>query len=367
MKLILFAAKRILTSPVFLLLLIGIALLPVFFGQAGKTISPQPAGFVCEGQPDKDAARVCTALLDSGFVRLESEEKLRDEVSNGRLDAGVVVPADLTDRLAKGAVQNALSFIKSPTTLLGDLWQEHAAAALFSVYAPYITASSFAGSEVTAEEVFEEYYRMLDGGYLFRFEISTDKGRLVPDTERSRRFFTGALAILLYITSFFAVALPLMKAADLAALRMPPARARRSILLPGLLLRLLLIGGACALACHLAELPNLLIPAMLCLLCFTGLHLLALVLPGKHWQPIAVMLLAAAGVALCPIYTDLSLFVPAAETVRKFIPPYWLWIIADKALYGFIGAGAFLFLLLLLCLISGRSYFIQKCFKKVLL
>ena len=32
--------------------------------------------------------------------------------------------------------------------------------------------------------------------------------------------------------------------------------------------------------------------------------------------------------ALCPVYADLSLALPAVSVIRCFLPPYWLWMLA---------------------------------------
>ena len=327
MKLFAFTLKRAFTSPLFLCLLLASALLPVLFSRVSGQIEPLPAAYVCEGTPDADAARLCAYLKDSGFVQLESEDALYAAVERGACDAGIAIPAGLSEKLSAGEYQGVLSFIKSPTTMLGDLWQEHAASALFAVYAPYITEASFPEGTFTRGEVFDAYWGMMEEGSLFHFELRTEKGALIPETDRKERFFTGALAILLYIASFFGSAMPLVRSARQMELRIGRRRSLLSILLPGLLLRGALLFAAAATACLTAGMKALLLPAALYLLLVTLLHTAALHLPGRHWQPVAVMLLSAAAVALCPIYTDLTLLIPPLSVIRLFCPPYWLWLL----------------------------------------
>ena len=31
---------------------------------------------------------------------------------------------------------------------------------------------------------------------------------------------------------------------------------------------------------------------------------------------------------LCPVYADLSLRFPAVSVIRRFLPPFWLWMLA---------------------------------------
>ena len=327
MKLFAFTLKRAFTSPLFLCLMLASALLPVLFSRVSGQIQALPAAYVCEGTPDTDAARLCAYLKDSGFIQLESADTLYAAVARGSYDAGVVIPAGLSEKLSAGKYQGALTFIKAPTTMLGDLWQEHAASALFAVYAPYITEASFPEGTFTREEVFDAYWGMMEEGSLFRFELRTEKGALIPETDRRERFFTGALAILLYIAAFFGSAMPLMKTCRQMQPRLGWRRCLLTLLLPGLLLRMILLYLAAAAACLAAEMPTLLAPSALYLLLITLLHTAALFLPGRHWQPVAVMLLAAAAIALCPIYTDLTLLVPPLSVIRLFCPPYWLWLL----------------------------------------
>ena len=62
-----------------------------------------------------------------------------EAVENGTLDAGVEIPADLSERLKQGRFEECLTFVVSPTSSFPDLWKEHAVSALFAVSAPYIS------------------------------------------------------------------------------------------------------------------------------------------------------------------------------------------------------------------------------------
>ena len=53
--------------------------------------------------------------------------------------------------------------------------------------------------------------------------------------------------------------------------------------------------------------------------------LLLKLLPGKGWQGTFCLFLLLLSLAVCPIYTDLSLTVPAVDVIRHFLPPWWLW------------------------------------------
>ena len=323
-----FAAKRLFVTPWFTLFWILILLVPAMAQRAAADVAVPAPGYSVEGNADEDAARMAAYLEEAGFSRFASREALREAVDEGKADAGVVIPGNISSKLRESGIKTSLVFIKSPKSFLPDLWQEHASAALFGVYAPYVMADALDGAELSEEEIFTAYYDRFDAGKLFSFDIESAKGHVEPLTERQDRFFLGALSLLLFAAAFYAAAEPLADESRALSARSGRKAALTHFFLPGAAVRYVLLwlaGAGAALLCGRSSLLPALALYVLLLAVF-GLVLKAI--PGSSWQGMLCLFLLLISLALCPVYADLSLALPAVSVIRCFLPPYWLWMLA---------------------------------------
>ncbi len=323
-----FAVKRLFVTPWFALFWLLILLLPVMAQRAAAEVAVPAPGYAVEGQADEDAARMAAYLEEAGFVRYVSQKDLRMAVDQGKADAGVVIPGNISLILQKGAIESCLILIKSPNSFLPDLWQEHASAALFGVYSPYVMADALDGSGLSEEEIFAAFYERFDAGKLFSFEIGSAKGHVEPLTERQNRFVFGALSLLLFAAAFYAAAEPLTDETRALAARSGKKAAFSHFFLPGAAVRYLLLWLAGAGAALLCGRPGMVLPLALYVLLLAAFGLALKALPGRTWQGMLCLFILLLSLALCPIYNDLSLVFPAAAVIRRFLPPYWLWMMA---------------------------------------
>ena len=328
MKLLLFSLKKTLKTPLYWIFLLGVLLLPVLFYHVGRQVTAPPAAYYLANPQDADSALVAGHLKDAGFLAYDSEEALRRDIELGKLEGGVIIPGDLTDRLRRGDYEGSLLFIASSTALLPDLWQNHTAAALLAVYSPYISARILEEEGITEEEMKAAYSEMMESGQLFHFVITTRDGVLVPDVARSRRFFLGALALLLFLASYFCISAPLWELAEDMHLRVGKGRALRSLYAPGLLLRGLGLFLAAAGACLLCGEKAYILPALGALTAMLLFHFLLHLLPGKRWKDLLIIFITLFSLALSPMYVDLSLLLPLIGKLRLLLPPVWLWWLA---------------------------------------
>lgn len=323
-----FAVKRLFVTPWFTLFWILILLVPVLAQRAAAEVAVPSPGYAIEGNADGDAVQMADYLEKAGFLRFDSQEALRQAVSEGRIDAGAVIPGNISSILQKGAVKESLVLIKSPNSFLPDLWQEHAVSALFGVYAPYIMADALDGSGLSEEEIFAAYRERFDSGSLFTFDIESAKGHVEPLTDRQDRFFLGALSLLLFAAAFYAAAEPLTDDSRALSARSGRQAAFSHFFLPGAAVRYLLLWLAGAGAALWCGRPSMLPALALYMLLLALFGLVLKLLPGTAWQEMLCLFLLLLSLALCPIYSDLSLVFPAVSVIRRFLPPYWLWTIA---------------------------------------
>jgi hypothetical protein len=331
MNSLLFSFQRTIRSASFLLmLLVLVTVIPLFAGSA-ETISPAPAGFVGARIKDASAQKIEAYLLENGFVECADEEELYAEISAGNLECGVIIPDELEKRLRAADLDNLLLFIDSPTALLSDLWREYAAAAVYSVYAPYITADVLSDSEIELEEVLAAYDDMMSSGYAFTFEIETISGAMEPAQVRTTQFVLFACAVLIFIAVGFGVCIPVVSDSKIMGSRIGARRTIQNLYLPQLVIRNLLVWLAGAAGVWLAGFQSFIpmLAVYIILINCTGLVLLSL-FDGKSWLQIFTTLICLASVVLCPLFIDISLFFPVFGFLRKLCPTYWLWMLADN-------------------------------------
>ena len=320
-----FAVKRLFVTPWFALFWILILLVPVMAQRAAAEVAVPAPGYAIEDRADDDAARMAAYLEEAGFVRFASQEDLRQAVDEGKADAGVVIPGNISSKLHNNAIENCLVLIKSPNSFLPDLWQEHVSAALFGVYSPYIMADTLEGSDLSEEEI-AAFYERFDAGKLFSFDIDSAEGHVDPLTERQNRFFLGALSLLLFAAAFYAAAEPLADETRALSARSGRKAALSHFFLPGAAVRCLLLWLAGAGAALLGGRPGMVLPVALYVLLLAVFGLVLKAIPGTAWQGMLCLFLLLLSLALCPIYNDLSLVFPAVAVIRRFLPPYWLWM-----------------------------------------
>ncbi len=327
MKAFFFALKHLLRNAVFPVFLVLTVVLPPLAGLAAQRANLPPAAVYAEDPSDPDAARLVKCLSEAGFRVAESREALEYGVSMEHYEAGVVVPEDFSERLKTGDVEEIFTMVVSRSTSFEALWREHAGAALFSVYAPYLTYDVIRDLELSEEDFFREYNALQDGDPLFYFELETLEGR-TPQTGnvRAKSFFLGLLAVLIFLSAFFGIAMPVLLETRRLSDRIPFKRAVVSFTVPGLLLRTVLLMAAAAAACLVSGHPESILPAVLAVLLMTIVSLIPWFFRSQGWQVILGAFIVLFSLALCPIFIDLSLFWKPASVIRLALPPYWLWL-----------------------------------------
>ena len=327
MRSILFAMKHLFRNAVFPAFLVLTIALPALAGLAAQHALLPPAAVYAEDPSDPDTARFVKCLSEAGFRVAESREELEYGVSMEHFDAGIVVPADFSRRLRDQDVREIFTMVVSQSTSLDALWKEHAGAALFNVYAPYLTYDVISDLPISEEAFFKAYYGLVDGDPLFIFELETLDGRK-PRTGniRAKSFFLGLLSILIFLSSFFGIAMPVLAESRRLTGRLPKKRVFVSFTLPSFLARLGFLLLAAVLACLVSNHADSILPALLSTVAMALVSLLPWISRPGNWQVILGAFIVLFSLALCPIFIDLSLFFKPVSVIRNLLPPYWLWL-----------------------------------------
>ena len=327
MNTFLFSLKHMLKTPLFWILTALVVILPPLLNTIGKNAGIPRTVYVLENPEDADSRRIAGYLEHEGFERFDDEETLRKGLYDGTIDAGLIVPGDLTNRLNHYDVEGVLRILFTPTTLLPDITREKVTAALFTVYAPYLTSKSLGETEITKEEVLNEYHRRMGdpSTLIFTFDFIEKSGAPIREDSIGKGFFLGGLALLLYLALYFAVALPLMDRFLTISKRIGKKAAFRSILIPGTLLRVLVLSAAAVLAALLSSEFSMIPAVLLYTAAVTVIHYLFLSLPGSNWKDVVILFVTAFSLVVCPVFLDLAIFFRPLRWIRFFLPPYHLW------------------------------------------
>lgn len=341
------AVKRVLRSVYFPVLLFVLTLSLIASVSLGQSEELPLAG-VCDLDGSAASARVALYLTENHFEVCENEDELRRRISAGEYNCGVVLPDGFEKRLQTGDTEGAVPFISSPTSFVLAVYKNHAAAAIFSEYAPFLSAAALKDTDISQEEVIKTYRDMMDGGLLFSFDIEYVEASFAPEDTRARTYAMTASAVLIFVMLMYSACELLTK--DMAEL--PHRVGMKATLLyaviPGMAVRaagILLAAAIAAVVSFFAHastaLAELLLPIFAYTLAVTALAMLTAALfrdAGKI--RIFTFFILLASFVLCPVYIDAALLVPLLKYLRLFVAPCWLWLCADAPWLVFLAAAA---------------------------
>lgn len=284
---------------------------------------------VAQEGADAAAAALGDALIDDGLIPYASEAALRDAMARGEISMGVVLPGDLSVRLAAKDTRGILLFLDTPNTVFAPLWRLRIAARLIEMYAPTLTSSALAdaGALRTPEEMREAIDAYLAADAPFRFTYETVAGAPVAAEGLGIRAVRGYIALLfLCLFGFFACPFTEETLRRLSG-RLGTKQTLTRLILPGaltvLFFTLAVTAAALTLAdaCFGAGILGL-FPAAACYAVFlSGAGLFLASLPGDAVQKaLFLSVLTLLSIAFCPIFFDLPALL-GFTWVKYLLPP----------------------------------------------
>lgn len=331
------AIKRTARSVYFpvLLLVFGLA---VYFAPMLGDEEGLPTAGVVDLDGGEVSSRIVKALCEAGFELCEDEETLREMIGAGQYDCGVVLDRRIGEKIAEGELDGVAEFIETPTSFASALYQNHVVAAVYTEYAPYITASFLPETEITEAEVLAEYHRRVEEGFLFTFSVEyTDGGEVQSEDERARTYTLAAVALLVFALMMYSVCDVLRF--DIVPLcgRIGMKKTLFSAVIPTMAVRVVGVILTFATAAELlysATESSVLRELFGAVAVYTVLAasfavVMAAALANTGRIQILSLYLLVVSLVLCPIYFDVSMLLPWIDAVRYMTPPYWLWLAVD--------------------------------------
>ena len=343
----LLAVKRTLRSVYFPVLLIILAFSLTASVSLGQSESMPVAG-VCDLDGSISSIRITEYLCENNYTVCPDEETLRQRIASGEYNCGVVIPAGFDSMLYAGQLENAVTFIASPTSFLRGIYENHVTAAIFSELAPIISANSMTDVDITTDEVVEKYRDLFDEGSPFSFDIQYVGAEQATDSNvnysRARSYSLAIAALLIFVMLMYSVCELVSGDIKSVSHRIGMKNILLHSVIPGMSVRITGIMLAAALSAVVSiplnksnELGGILLPILAYCLAVTAFAFFAAALLADAAKlQILTFFIFISALVLCPVYVDISLFVPWAEYVRLLAVPYWLWIYADSMIYAII-------------------------------
>ena len=265
-----------------------------------------------------------------------SEEELREDVAARRAECGYIFSEDLLEKLESGRFKRSITLVAAPSTAVDKLSSEVVFSGLFTVWGRSLLETYsregevFQGEKEVWKRLEPMYDHYLENGSTFAFQYETE-GRTqlgkpsmkqtfpargltavfifvmgltaavtVCEDEKRGLFFTlSGLGREAAVFSCLAAPVFLSCVSGFAALAAAGELSSSSWILEGI--RLIVYGGMCTLfswgLCRIVKNPL----AVACLIPF----------------------FASASLILCPVFIELSMFLPWASAAAKFFLPYY--------------------------------------------
>lgn len=331
--------KRALKRPFFLLLLFLLPLGAGVFRQAEELDSGTIAIAL---YTDGDAwnQRVAEELMaEEGsfeFYLCGTAGELEADVAAGRAECGYLFPADFRARLESGSYKRAVRVVVSPSTAAAELASETVFAGLFRVLGKelleqYVTEGE-AFAAVSEENLWKQikplYEKALSNGSTFAFEYETLEGGKITESRMKASFpVRGTGAVFVFVMGLAAAVTAAEDEKRGLYAAMPCGRKR--------LFQLVSVASLVFLSCisvyfslAVAGEGRGIFTEAAVLLCYGGAaavcsSLLLCLLKQPLVLSGLIPFFILGSLVSCPVFVDLSVFVPVLSVVRRFFLPWY--------------------------------------------
>lgn len=333
------------TKRIFFLLLLF--LLPVglwCFREARETGEDTIAIALYTGESDWNR-KVAEELLEGGhsfqFYISESEEELRSDVAARKAECGYIFPEDLKKQLESGNYKRSITLVTAPSTTVDQLSSEVVFSGLFSVWGRELLktysreGSPFQGDRDIWKQLEPLYDKYLKNGSTFSFQYETERGMSLGTPSMKQTFpARGMAAVFIFIVSLTAGVTACED--ERRGLFSPLAGVRREAAVIACLTApvfLACVSGFAGLwasgeireagigfSTVFEEAVNILFYGGMCTLFSWAL---CRIVKNPLTMACLIPFFMIGSLVFCPVFVDLSLFLPAAKMAGKFFLPYY--------------------------------------------
>lgn len=332
------SCKRQLKRPVFFLLLLCLPVgMWLFHGTEEKSSGRIAIALFTEDDSwNEEVAGELTEKEGSfEFYRCTTEAELVRDVETGKAECGYIFPAGLKEKLSSGAYKKTIMQVSSPSTVAAKLAAESVFAGLFRVYAKTLLKDYASGGKAFENidtDVWTEleplYKKYLENGSTFAFTYTYAGGKTMEKTSVKAVFpVKGICAVFIFIMGLAAAVTTAEDEKRGLFVLMP--KGKKHMAMAAELSAPVMLSCLSALFCLIAvgavQNPEkeVLFLFVYGLLAAAFAYVLLAVIKNPSVLAGLIPFFIIASLAACPVFADLSAFVPFLAKVRCFLPPYY--------------------------------------------
>lgn len=330
------ASMRALRTVYFPVLLIMLSITLYFAPVLGEKEAIPPAG-ICDLDNSELSRRVVEYLTQNGYTIIDSEKTMREMIVDGKLNCGAVINKGFESLMHADMINSAVTFIKSPLTYSGGVYQSHISAAIFGEIAPIIAAEELSNTSITKEDILNEYKHLSDTTVRFSLNVeAVEPEGAITAISRPMTYLLASASFMIFAVIMHSVCSVLWRDLNSVAIRIGIGRTIVHLIIPDIAVRILGI----FLSVTISALTALLIRGdRLIIMLFPSLFVYTLLVTALTVVVFSVLrkpsliqvfsfFVLILSLIFCPIYIDISATLRWVENFRILVPPYWLWICA---------------------------------------
>lgn len=333
--------KKQLKNPAILVLLIGI---PIVSGIAANmnSLSGKPVPNVGIVVNDNDSIAVDTAnsLINGDysvkFYISPSRDELKKDIMNKKAECGYVFGENLSEKILNNTYEGSVELIVNSSDFIASMTNEMVFAAMFKNFAPDVAKEYLKKSDIfsrnkdiaiTRFEQNYEKYKNSDETFHIDFSMLDDSMETVEIKDSTGRFpLKGIMAVLIYVAGMFGMVTYYMDKEKGTFVTMTESMNRVGRVLYAFI-PTLLFGISAQLALLLSKDEAVLtdvIKMPLYIIAVTAFSwLLGCILRSSRKLISVIPVLVIACFVLCPIFVNVSAYVPALKYVARLLVPYY--------------------------------------------
>lgn len=270
------------------------------------------------------------------FYICDSEEVLKEDVMSEDAECGYMLTKGLKTKLDTGKQRRSITMVTSPSTIVGKLATEKVFAGLFRIYGRDILEQYSREGQpflnLSKRNVWGElepiYDWHLDNGSTFSFRYETiTGGEVKKDTVKAAFPIRGIVAVFVFVMGM-AAAVTAGEDEKNGLFAAVAVERKKSYMLVQIGAAVFLAGASALLALTVSNsleswwkeaIAMLTYAIITVFFSYAGIRIFKNPLVTAGFIPFFIIISLVA----CPVFIDLSVYVPFLKTVRLFLPPYY--------------------------------------------
>lgn len=245
-----FHIKKIFNSIENIFVLLLLVTIPLFCYKVGCNINIPNIGYVVNDDilNDEGIMNLVDSFNDNGYIKYESVNLLKDDITNNVIEAGIIIPNDFIEKVKSNDANNIFKFVSTDGSLFSDFRKTEILSSFMTIYAPYVTDSSIKSilrnnniDGININKIKKAYNEMSQNSDIFTIDIKKVNGRKIFDEKKGEEYFITSLIMMTIIYILLFVILPSVNFAKIMRNRLDKKAIRKYIFVPSILLRSLIL------------------------------------------------------------------------------------------------------------------------------